>query len=73
MQKSLMLPLGTKPATFQSRKLYRETVTLKELPMELVLFTPLFAAAGWSLIYLLMGGGLVGAVIIFFVLKAVGA
>ncbi len=29
-------------------------------------------AAGWSLLYLLMGGGFGGAVLIFFVLKAVG-
>ena len=32
----------------------------------------LFAAAGWSLIYLLMGGGIVGAIVIFVVLKALG-
>ena len=32
----------------------------------------LFAAAGWSLIYLLMGGGFVGAIVIFVVLKAIG-
>lgn len=29
-------------------------------------------AAGWSLLYLLMGGGLFGAIVIFFGLKAVG-
>ena len=29
-------------------------------------------AAGWSLIYLLMGGGLFGAIVIFFGLKAIG-
>jgi hypothetical protein len=32
----------------------------------------LFAAAGYSLIYLLGGGGLVGAILIFFVAKMFG-
>ncbi len=27
------------------------------------------AAAGWSLLYLLMGGGLVGAIVIFIIAK----
>ena len=30
---------------------------------------PMFAAAGYSLVYLLGGGGLVGAIVIFFVAK----
>ncbi|MCD6052047.1 MAG: hypothetical protein K0Q55_3465 [Verrucomicrobia bacterium] len=30
---------------------------------------PLFAAAGYSLIYLLLGGGLGGAIVIFILLK----
>jgi hypothetical protein len=30
---------------------------------------PMFAAAGYSLIYLLGGGGLVGAIVIFIVAK----
>ena len=34
--------------------------------------TPLFAAAGYSLIYLLGGGGLVGAILIFVVAKMFG-
>ncbi|HEY6463184.1 MAG TPA: hypothetical protein VIY73_23605 [Polyangiaceae bacterium] len=29
-------------------------------------------AAGWALLYLLMGGGLLGAGVIFFGLKAIG-
>jgi hypothetical protein len=40
--------------------------------MEATLFVPVLAAAGYSLIYLLMGGGLGGAVIIFIVLKMLG-
>jgi hypothetical protein len=40
--------------------------------MQLILVTPLFAAAGWSLIYMLMGGGLGGAILIFIVLKMLG-
>ncbi|MGD9633726.1 MAG: hypothetical protein AB7G28_20300 [Pirellulales bacterium] len=36
-------------------------------------FIPLvFAAAGYSLIYLLLGGGLGGAILIFFVAKLLG-
>ena len=34
--------------------------------------TPVFAAAGYSMIYLLGGGGLFGAVVIFFVAKMFG-
>jgi hypothetical protein len=39
----------------------------------LVLAAPyVLAAAGWSLLYLLFGGGLGGAVLIFIVLKLLG-
>ena len=34
-----------------------------------MIIQPIFAAAGWSLLYLLFGGGLGGAFIIFIVLK----
>jgi hypothetical protein len=34
--------------------------------------TPMFAAAGYSLLYLLFGGGLGGAVLIFIVAKMLG-
>lgn len=37
-----------------------------------LLITPIFAAAGWSMLYLLFGGGLGGAVLIFVVLKMFG-
>jgi len=37
-----------------------------------LLATALVAAAGWSLLYLLCGGGLGGAVLIFIVLKILG-
>ena len=41
--------------------------------MEMLLHFPvLFAAAGYSLMYLLGGGGLFGAVVIFFVAKMLG-
>jgi hypothetical protein len=36
------------------------------------MMTPMFAAAGWSLLYLLFGGGLGGAILIFIVLKMIG-
>ena len=34
--------------------------------------TPLFAAAGYSLVYLLAGGGLFGAGVIFVIAKMLG-
>jgi hypothetical protein len=34
--------------------------------------TPMFAAAGWAFLYLLCGGGLGGAFLIFIVLKMFG-
>jgi hypothetical protein len=41
--------------------------------MELLATTvPLFAAAGYSLVYLLCGGGVVGAIVIFIVAKMLG-
>jgi len=41
--------------------------------MDVLLTTPVvFAAAGYSLLYLLLGGGVVGAVAIFFLAKAMG-
>ena len=38
----------------------------------LILCPPLFAAAGYSFIYLLGGGGIFGAIVIFFVAKMFG-
>jgi len=38
----------------------------------LIVATPIFAAAGYSLMYLLGGGGLVGAILIFIVAKMFG-
>ena len=40
--------------------------------MELLTSTPLVAAAGYSLVYLLAGGGLGGAILIFIVAKLLG-
>ena len=40
--------------------------------MEVLIFTPIFAAAGYSLLYLLLGGGLGGALLIFVILKMLG-
>lgn len=36
------------------------------------LMVPMFAAAGYSLVYLLAGGGLGGAILIFIVAKMLG-
>jgi hypothetical protein len=41
--------------------------------MEILIHSPpLFAAAGYSLMYLLGGGGIFGAVVIFFIAKMFG-
>jgi hypothetical protein len=40
--------------------------------MEILTLSPILAAAGYSLTYLLMGGGLGGAILIFVVLKMLG-
>lgn len=41
--------------------------------METLIISPvIFGAAGYSIIYLLMGGGLVGAAVIFVVAKMLG-
>ena len=40
--------------------------------MTALIILPIFAAAGYSLIYLLGGGGLFGAIVIFFVAKMFG-
>ena len=40
--------------------------------MIIAAFTPMIAAAGYSLIYLLLGGGFGGAVVIFFIAKLFG-
>jgi hypothetical protein len=37
-----------------------------------IVSTLVLAAAGYSLIYLLLGGGLIGAIVIFFVAKMLG-
>jgi hypothetical protein len=44
----------------------------KRIFMIALLMAPMFAAAGFSLIYLLFGGGLGGAVLIFIVAKMLG-
>ena len=38
----------------------------------MIAFVPFFAAAGYSLIYLLFGGGLGGAILIFIIAKMLG-
>jgi hypothetical protein len=41
--------------------------------MEMLIHSPpLFAAAGYSLMYLLGGGGIFGAIVIFFIAKMFG-
>jgi hypothetical protein len=44
----------------------------KDLAMETLVVAPVLAAAGYSLIYLLLGGGLGGAILIFVLLKLIG-
>jgi hypothetical protein len=38
----------------------------------MMLLIPMFAAAGYAFLYLLLGGGLGGAILIFFVAKMLG-
>jgi hypothetical protein len=38
----------------------------------ILMMTPMFAAIGYSLIYLLLGGGLGGAILIFVLAKMLG-
>jgi hypothetical protein len=41
--------------------------------VEMLIHSPvIFAAAGYSLIYMLGGGGIVGAIVIFFIAKMLG-
>ena len=40
--------------------------------IDLALLLPPIAAVGYSLVYLLFGGGLAGAVVIYFVAKLLG-
>jgi hypothetical protein len=40
--------------------------------MDVLQNVPVLAAAGYSLVYLLAGGGLLGAIVIFFIAKALG-
>jgi hypothetical protein len=40
--------------------------------MEILLVTPVVAAAGYSFAYLLGGGGIIGAILIFLVAKGTG-
>jgi hypothetical protein len=40
--------------------------------IEIVSTTPPVLAAGWSLLYMLFGGGVGGAILIFVALKALG-
>jgi hypothetical protein len=40
--------------------------------MMIATFTPMIAAIGYSLTYLLFGGGIGGAVVIFFIAKMFG-
>jgi hypothetical protein len=40
--------------------------------MEMLIVYPVFAAIGYSILYLLLGGGVVGAIVIFIVAKMLG-
>jgi hypothetical protein len=43
-----------------------------DFEMVTLIAVPMFAAAGYSAMYLLGGGGIFGAIVIFFVAKAMG-
>lgn len=42
------------------------------MEMTALTFVPLLAAAGYSLVYLLAGGGVFGAIVIFVIAKMIG-
>jgi hypothetical protein len=46
-------------------------IITKEVQM-IAVMVPMFAAAGYSMLYLLFGGGIGGAILIFFVAKMFG-
>jgi hypothetical protein len=46
---------------------------MNRIAMEILTLTvPVIAAAGYSLVYLLAGGGIFGAIVIFFIAKVLG-
>ncbi len=47
-------------------------VTHQENIMELLATTPVLGAIGYSIVYMLAGGGLFGAIVIFIIAKAIG-
>lgn len=49
-----------------------QSISKRAFKMELLATAPVFAAAGYSAMYLLGGGGLVGAAVIFVVAKMTG-
>ncbi|MDB6016832.1 MAG: hypothetical protein JWR19_1321 [Pedosphaera sp.] len=50
---------------------FNQTQQLQPI-MITIMFIPMLAAAGYSILYLLFGGGLFGAVVIFFIAKMLG-
>jgi hypothetical protein len=66
-------PIGTiqQAARFRVETIKCRGVESENIMIELAL-VPMFAAVGYSLLYLLLGGGLGGAVLIFIVAKALG-
>jgi len=63
-----MLP--TLRAAFFERSFFRTEILKKEICMFEV--TPMFGAAGYALLYLLFGGGLGGALLIFIIARMLG-
>jgi hypothetical protein len=59
---------GNATSEKQDNKILSFIMTL----IPILAMTPLFAAAGYSLVYLLAGGGLGGAILIFIVAKMLG-
>lgn len=83
VHESIFCPTHGVSAPRRSRNLPRESATMSDTGPQLrvghLKLAPLMnalleialplAAAGWSLLYLLFGGGFVGAIILFIVLK----
>jgi hypothetical protein len=66
--------VGAASGLADAANLFNQTINKEKsmLLLPVVATVPMFAAAGYSLIYLLLGGGLGGAILIFIVAKMLG-
>jgi hypothetical protein len=68
----LLASVGTKRRLHRQLRLEPTYHQESAMLTEAIVAAPPMLAAGWSLLYLLFGGGLGGAILIFFGLKLIG-